>query len=103
MTHNRYPTDPAHTFLTAKEVIARYGWGRTRGYEVLRGPDFPRAIAGRYRLDTLIAWEDAQLAQVLEVAEAITAAAAETNAEVDASTVRVWGTGVMPELLAVVR
>jgi hypothetical protein len=52
MTHNHYPTDPAHTFLSAKEVIARYGWGRTKGYEVLAQPTFPRAIAGRYRLDT---------------------------------------------------
>ena len=87
MTDNHYPTDPAHTFLTAKEVFARYGWGRTKGYEVLRRPDFPRAIEGRYRLDTLIAWEDAQLAaEVVEAAEAITAAAAATTGDVDADT-----------------
>jgi hypothetical protein len=86
MTHNHYPTDPKHTFLKAKEVFVRYKWGRTKGYQVLQRPGFPRAIEGSYRLDTLIAWEDAQLAQVLEVAEAITAAAAETTAEVDATT-----------------
>jgi hypothetical protein len=87
MTHNHYPTDAAHTFLSSKEVIARYGWGRTKGYQVLAGPGFPRAIAGRYRLDTLIAWEAAQLAsEVVEAAEAITAAAAEATPEVDAST-----------------
>ncbi|MCU1614169.1 MAG: hypothetical protein JWO98_1709 [Frankiales bacterium] len=87
MTHNHYPNDPVHTFLSAKEVIARYGWGRTKGYQVLSRPDFPRAIAGRYRLDTLIAWEDAQLAaEVVEAAEAITAAAAGTTADVDATT-----------------
>ena len=55
-------TDPRHTFLTAREVIARYGWGRTKGYEVLRRRDFPRPVVGdRYRLDTLMAWEDSQV------------------------------------------
>ena len=54
--------DPRHTFLTAQEVIARYGWGRTKGYQVLRRGDFPRPVAGdRYRLDTLMAWEDRQV------------------------------------------
>jgi hypothetical protein len=46
-----------HTFLTAREVIARYRWGRTRGNEQLRSGDFPRPVAGRYRLDLLMAWE----------------------------------------------
>lgn len=55
--------DPASAFLTALEVIARYGWGRTKGYRMLRSEGFPRPIGGdRYRLDTLIAWENAQLA-----------------------------------------
>jgi hypothetical protein len=46
-----------HIFLTAKEVIARYGWGRTKGYRVLHSEGFPRPIGGdRYRLDTLIDW-----------------------------------------------
>ena len=54
--------DPASAFLTALEVIARYGWGRTKGYRMLRSEGFPRPIGGdRYRLDTLIAWENAQL------------------------------------------
>ena len=52
---------PQDTFLTCKEVIARYRWGRTKGYQVLRSEDFPCAIAGVYRLDTLIAWEELQL------------------------------------------
>lgn len=60
---------PANVFLTASEVIARYGWGRTKGYRVLRSPGFPRAICGdRYRLDTLIAWEEGQLTAPREVA-----------------------------------
>lgn len=54
--------DPRHVFLTAGEVIARYRWGRTKGYALLRSPDFPRPVAGRYRLDLLMAWEDEQLA-----------------------------------------
>ncbi len=55
--------DPASVFLTALEVIARYGWGRTKGYRMLHSEGFPRPIGGdRYRLDTLTAWENAQLA-----------------------------------------
>lgn len=51
-----------HIFLTAQEVIARYGWGRTKGYRMLRSEGFPAAIGrDRYRLDALIAWENAQL------------------------------------------
>jgi hypothetical protein len=50
-----------HTFLTAKEVIARYRWGRTKGYAVLRSEDFPCGIARVFRLDTLMAWEELQL------------------------------------------
>ncbi len=62
--------DPRHTFLTAREVIARYGWGRTKGYQVLRRRDFPQPVAGdRYRLDTLMAWEDSQLGQPRSVNE----------------------------------
>lgn len=55
--------DPRNTFLIPAEVMLRYGWGRTKGYETLRERrhGFPPAIAGRYRLDTLLAWEDQQL------------------------------------------
>ena len=54
--------DTMHVFLTAQEVIARYGWGRTKGYRMLRSEGFPSAIGrDRYRLDALIAWENAQL------------------------------------------
>ena len=57
------PVDPASAFFTALKVIDRYGWGRTKGYRMLRSDSFPRPIGGdRYRLDTLIAWENAQLA-----------------------------------------
>lgn len=57
-----HQVDPASAFLTALEVIARYGWGRTKGYRMMRSEGFPRPIGGdRYRLDTLVAWENAQL------------------------------------------
>jgi len=59
--------NPRHSFLTALEVIARYGWGRTKGYRLLRSHDFPRPIGGdRYRLDALMAWEDRQLTAALK-------------------------------------
>lgn len=67
---NLETTDPRHTFLTAQEVIARYGWGRTKGYQVLRRENFPRPVAGdRYRLDTLMAWEDSQVQERQRSAE----------------------------------
>jgi predicted DNA-binding transcriptional regulator AlpA len=61
MTNNALPgtpgaIDPCHVFLTAKEVILRYGWGRAYGYQMLRSTGFPRRIGDRFRLDTLIAW-----------------------------------------------
>lgn len=57
-----YTTPPEHIFLSKREVIERYGWGRTKGYQLMASPDFPRSIGGRYRLDKLIAWEERQLA-----------------------------------------
>lgn len=53
-----------HTFLTPREVFDRYRWGRTKGYEMLKSPRFPRPVGGAYRLDTLQRWEDDQLAGV---------------------------------------
>jgi hypothetical protein len=55
--------DPRHVFLTPAEVMARYRWGRTKGYDVMRSrrDGFPRPIAGRYRLDSLLVWEEQQL------------------------------------------
>jgi hypothetical protein len=55
--------DPRHAFLTPAEVMARYRWGHTKGYEVMRTrrDGFPAGISGRYRLDTLLRWEDEHL------------------------------------------
>lgn len=63
-------SEAMHIFLTAQEVIARYGWGRTKGYRMLRSEGFPSAIGrDRYRLDALIAWENAQLHTTSKTAE----------------------------------
>jgi len=57
---------PLHAFLTAKDVMARYGWGRTKGYQMLRSRGFPRPVGrDRYRLDSIMAWEDAQIKDVV--------------------------------------
>ena len=65
ITQNSHPpiVDPRHVFLTTAEVMARYQWGRTKGYEVMRTrrDGFPLGIGGRYRLDTLLRWEDEHL------------------------------------------
>lgn len=54
---------PEYTFLTAQQVTARYGWGQTKGYRMLRSEGFPRPIGGdRYRLDGLMDWESHQQA-----------------------------------------
>jgi hypothetical protein len=55
--------DPRHVFLTPAEVMTRYPWGRTKGYEVMRTrrDGFPGAVGGRYWLDTLLRWEDERL------------------------------------------
>src|SRR5579875_1578278 len=56
---------PEHTFLSAGQVIARYGWGRTKGYRMLRTDGFPTPIGGdRYRLDALMEWEKRHQATV---------------------------------------
>lgn len=57
--------DPRHVFLDARDVMARYGWGKTKGYQnlkdrslvpapVMRHPD-------RWRLDQLLAWEEKRM------------------------------------------
>lgn len=57
-------SDPLHMFLTAQQVIARYGWGRTKGYQMLRSRGFPRPVGrDRYRLDSLLVWESAQISE----------------------------------------
>jgi len=33
------PLDPRHVFLDASEVMSRYGWGKTKGYQNLKNRD----------------------------------------------------------------
>jgi hypothetical protein len=53
---------PEHTFLTTSQVFQRYRWGRTRGYEIISSTGFPPRIGGSFRLDTLLDWEERELA-----------------------------------------
>ena len=57
-----YYDDPRNTFLTRCQVQKRYGWGRTKTYQTTAHSSFPKPIGGdRYRLDSLLRWEDGQL------------------------------------------
>jgi hypothetical protein len=57
--------DPRHVFLDARDVMARYGWGKTRGYQNLKDRDLvpPPVMThpDRWRLDQLLAWEDRRI------------------------------------------
>lgn len=60
--------DPRHVFLGARDVMRRYGWGKTKGYQNLKDRDLvpPPAMTrpDRWRLDQLLAWEDRRIAAV---------------------------------------
>lgn len=59
--------DPRHIFLDAREVMARYCWGKTKGYRNLKDRDLvpPPVMThpDRWRLDQLLAWEDERMAR----------------------------------------
>ncbi|MFC5728885.1 MULTISPECIES: hypothetical protein [Nocardioides] len=63
-------TDPRHVFLDAHDVMARYGWGKTKGYQNLKDrslvPPPVMTHPDRWRLDQLLAWEEKRM----ELAEA---------------------------------
>lgn len=58
--------DPRHVFLDAQEVMRRYGWGKTRGYQNLKDRTLvPEPVVihpNRWRLDQLLAWEEHRMA-----------------------------------------
>lgn len=58
--------DPRHVFLDAQEVMHRYGWGKTRGYQNLKDrslvPEPVLIPPNRWRLDQLLAWEERRMA-----------------------------------------
>ena len=62
-----------HTFLTRREGLARYQWSQRTSYLRVAAPGFPRPIGGRFCLDTLIAWEERELAGLNAPAAAPTA------------------------------
>ena len=69
--------DPRHVFLTAGEVMARYGWGKTRGYQHLKDrrlvPPPVMTHPDRWRLDQLLAWEEKRIALAETALEALRA------------------------------
>lgn len=60
-------SDPRHVFLTATDVMHRYGWGKTKGYQNLKDRDLiPAPVMvhpDRWRLDQLLAWEEGRMAR----------------------------------------
>ena len=69
--------DPHHVFLSASEVMARYGWGKTRGYQNLKDRELVPAPVmthpDRWRLDQLLAWEEKRMALAEASLEALVA------------------------------
>lgn len=59
--------DPRHVFLSAREVMARYRWSKTKGYQNLKNRELvpPPVVQNpdRWRLDHLLAWEDRRFRQ----------------------------------------
>lgn len=62
--------DPRHVFLHASDVIRRYDWGKTKGYQNLRDRSLVPAPVmthpDRWRLDQLLAWEEHRMAMAEE-------------------------------------
>ncbi len=58
--------DPRNVFLDAREVMRRYGWGKTKGYQNLKDRELvpPPVMThpDRWRLDQLLAWEEKRMA-----------------------------------------
>ena len=58
--------DPRHVFLHASDVIRRYDWGKTKGYQNLKDralvPAPVMTHPDRWRLDQLLAWEEKRMA-----------------------------------------
>lgn len=73
--------DPRDVFLSAGEVMARYGWGKTRGYQHLKDrSEVPPPVMthpDRWRLDQLLAWEEKRMELAEAALEALVARARE--------------------------
>jgi hypothetical protein len=70
-------TDPRHVFLDAHDVMARYGWGKTKGYQNLKDRELvpPPVMThpDRWRLDQLLAWEERRMELAAAALEALIA------------------------------
>ncbi|HSY15123.1 MAG TPA: hypothetical protein VK816_03980 [Jatrophihabitantaceae bacterium] len=57
--------DPRHLVLTAGETMARYRWGRTEGYEVMRtrAGYWPACPGQSLRSDLERQWDDSSSAK----------------------------------------
>jgi len=79
--------DARHVFLSASEVMARYGWGKTKGYQNLKDRELvpPPVMThpDRWRLDQLLAWEEKRIALAAAALEALVAPAREDVSLVD--------------------
>lgn len=75
--------DPQHVFLDSREVMRRYGWGKTKGYQNLKDRELvpPPVMThpDRWRLDQLLAWEKRRMA----MAEAALMALVEPDRQAD--------------------
>jgi hypothetical protein len=69
--------DPRHVFLDASDVMRRYGWGKTKGYQNLKNRELipPPVMThpDRWRLDQLLAWEEKRMALAEAALEALVA------------------------------
>jgi hypothetical protein len=69
--------DPRHVFLSASEVMARYGWGKTKGYQNLKDRELvpPPVMThpDRWRLDQLLAWEEKRIGLAVSALDALVA------------------------------
>jgi hypothetical protein len=74
--------DPRHIFLDARDVMARYGWGKTKGYQNLKDRSLVPAPVmthpDRWRLDQLLAWEEKRMELAEAALEALVAPSRDT-------------------------
>lgn len=79
--------DPRHVFLSASEVMARYGWGKTKGYQNLKDRSLVPAPVmthpDRWRLDQLLASEEKRIELAEAELEALVAPGCEDGNLVD--------------------
>lgn len=79
--------DPRHVFLSAQDVIRRYGWGKTKGYQNLKDRDLvpPPVMThpDRWRLDQLLAWEEKRMELAQAALEVVVASEREKAKLID--------------------